>query len=74
MNDRQRYEQGMKVRRAVLGDDHVDASLKTAMILATSFRICSRATPGEKSASRRPHPPDPQYAHPLHDGRIESPR
>lgn len=28
MDDRQRYEQGMKVRRAVLGDDHVDASLK----------------------------------------------
>ena len=28
MDDRQHYEQGMKVRRAVLGDDHVDASLK----------------------------------------------
>jgi 4-carboxymuconolactone decarboxylase len=28
MDDRQRYEQGMKARRAVLGDDHVDASLK----------------------------------------------
>jgi len=28
MDDRQRYEQGMKVRRAVLGDAHVDASLK----------------------------------------------
>jgi 4-carboxymuconolactone decarboxylase len=29
MDDRQRYEQGMKVRRAVLGDAHVDASLKS---------------------------------------------
>jgi 4-carboxymuconolactone decarboxylase len=28
MDDRQRYEQGMKVRRAVLGDAHVDAALK----------------------------------------------
>ena len=28
MEERQRYEQGMKVRRAVLGDAHVDASLK----------------------------------------------
>ncbi len=27
MDERQRYEQGMKVRRAVLGDAHVDASL-----------------------------------------------
>jgi len=28
MDERHRYEQGMKVRRAVLGDAHVDASLK----------------------------------------------
>jgi len=28
MDERQRYEQVMKVRRAVLGDAHVDASLK----------------------------------------------
>lgn len=28
MDDRQRYEQGMKVRREVLGDAHVDATLK----------------------------------------------
>ncbi len=28
MDERQRYDQGMKVRRAVLGDAHVDASLK----------------------------------------------
>jgi 4-carboxymuconolactone decarboxylase len=29
MDERQRYEQGMKVRRAVLGDAHVDASLES---------------------------------------------
>ena len=28
MDERQRYEQGMKVRRAVPGEAHVDASLK----------------------------------------------
>jgi len=28
MDERQRYEEGMKVRRAVLGDAHVDASLE----------------------------------------------
>jgi 4-carboxymuconolactone decarboxylase len=28
MDERQRYEQGMKVRRAVLGDAHVDGTLK----------------------------------------------
>lgn len=28
MDDRQRYEQGLKVRRAVLGDKHVDAALE----------------------------------------------
>ena len=28
MDERQRYEQGMKVRRGVLGDAHVEASLK----------------------------------------------
>ncbi len=28
MDERQRYEEGMKVRRKVLGDVHVDASLK----------------------------------------------
>ncbi len=29
MDDRERYEQGMAVRRAVLGDAHVDRSLQT---------------------------------------------
>ena len=28
MDERQSYEQGMKVRRAVIGDAHVDASLE----------------------------------------------
>ncbi|MGA7647132.1 MAG: 4-carboxymuconolactone decarboxylase, partial [Terriglobales bacterium] len=29
MDDKKRYEQGMKVRRAVLGDEHVDRTLST---------------------------------------------
>ena len=29
MDDRDRYDEGMKVRRAVLGDAHVDRSLKS---------------------------------------------
>ena len=29
MDDRQKYDQGMKVRRAVLGDAHVDRSLQS---------------------------------------------
>ena len=28
MDERERYDQGMKIRRAVLGDAHVDASLR----------------------------------------------
>ena len=28
MDDRQRYEEGLRVRRAVLGDKHVDAALE----------------------------------------------
>lgn len=38
MDDRQRYEQGMKVRRAVLGDDHVDASLKNRNDFSNEFQ------------------------------------
>jgi len=38
MDDRQRYEQGMKVRRAVLGDAHVDASLKNRTEFNEAFQ------------------------------------
>jgi hypothetical protein len=51
MDERQRYAQGMTVRRAVLGDAHVDASLKNRDELTKHFRTCSRATPGEKSGA-----------------------
>jgi 4-carboxymuconolactone decarboxylase len=38
MDERQRYDQGMKVRRAVLGDAHVDASLKNRDEFSEAFQ------------------------------------
>ena len=38
MDDRQRYEQGMKVRREVLGDTHVDKSLEKRNALNEEFQ------------------------------------
>jgi 4-carboxymuconolactone decarboxylase len=38
MDERQRYEQGMKVRRAVLGDAHVDASLENRNAFNEEFQ------------------------------------
>ena len=38
MDERQRYEQGLKTRRAVLGDVHVDASLKKKTEFTDTFQ------------------------------------
>jgi 4-carboxymuconolactone decarboxylase len=38
MDERQRYEQGMKVRRAVLGDAHVDASVENRNAFNEEFQ------------------------------------
>jgi 4-carboxymuconolactone decarboxylase len=38
MDERQRYEQGMKVRREVLGDAHVDKSLQNRNALNEDFQ------------------------------------
>jgi 4-carboxymuconolactone decarboxylase len=38
MDERQRHEQGMKTRRAVLGDAHVDATLKNRNELTDAFQ------------------------------------
>ena len=38
MDERQRHEQGMKTRRAVLGDDHVDATLKNRNEFTDAFQ------------------------------------
>lgn len=38
MDERQRYEQGMKTRRAVLGEAHVDAALKNRNEFTDAFQ------------------------------------
>jgi 4-carboxymuconolactone decarboxylase len=38
MDDRERYEQGMKMRRGVLGDAHVDATLKSKNEFTDAFQ------------------------------------
>ena len=38
MDERQRHEQGMKTRRAVLGDAHVDATLKNRNEFTDAFQ------------------------------------
>ena len=38
MDERQRYEQGMSVRRAVLGDAHVDATLENRSEFNEAFQ------------------------------------
>ncbi|MBA0086884.1 MAG: 4-carboxymuconolactone decarboxylase [Acidobacteria bacterium Pan2503] len=38
MDERQRYEEGMKVRRAVLGNSHVDAALKNGNEFNEAFQ------------------------------------
>jgi 4-carboxymuconolactone decarboxylase len=38
MDERQRYEQGMKVRREILGDAHVDKSLQNRNALNEEFQ------------------------------------
>ena len=38
MDERERYEQGMKTRRAVLGDAHVDATLKQRNEFTDAFQ------------------------------------
>src|SRR5277367_3380791 len=38
MTDRERYDEGMKVRRAVLGDKHVDAATQKGDAFSTEFQ------------------------------------
>ena len=48
MDDRQKYEQGMKVRRAVLGDAHVDRSLQNRTPFNEAFQdLLTRYACGE---------------------------
>jgi len=48
MDERQRYEKGIEVRRAVLGDAHVDRSLKSRTAFNEEFQdLISRYAWGE---------------------------
>ncbi len=38
MKDRERYEEGLKVRREVLGDKHVDAALQNSSEFSAEFQ------------------------------------
>jgi 4-carboxymuconolactone decarboxylase len=38
MNDRERHEKGMKIRREVLGNDHVDRATETATDFTAPFQ------------------------------------
>jgi 4-carboxymuconolactone decarboxylase len=38
MTDRERYEEGLKVRRAVLGDKHVDGALRKSDAFSADFQ------------------------------------
>ena len=38
MDERKRYDQGLKVRRQVLGDAHVDKALKSRTKLTEEFK------------------------------------
>jgi len=51
MDDAKRYQQGMKVRRAVLGDEHVDRAIASTPTSTATSRISSHATPGETSGA-----------------------
>lgn len=48
MNDEERHEQGMRVRREVLGDDHVDRSIERTTEFTADFQdLISRYAWGE---------------------------
>lgn len=53
MDDKQRYQQGMTVRRKVLGDTHVDKTLQKLTPLNEEFGTSLPATPGEKPGPDR---------------------
>jgi 4-carboxymuconolactone decarboxylase len=38
MDERKRYDQGLKIRRSILGDAHVDKSLKSRTDLTSDFQ------------------------------------
>ena len=53
MDELQRYEEGLKTRRAVLGDAHVDAALKKRNAFTETFQEFLTRYAWEKSRAGR---------------------
>lgn len=71
MDEKQRYEAGMQVRRAVLGDAHVDRSLEKLTPFNSEFQeMITRHAWGYLDASR-PAASYPQPDHHRHADRHE---
>ncbi len=71
MDEQQRYEAGMKVRREVLGDAHVDRSLEKLTPFNGEFQeMITRHAWGDLDPSR-PAAPHPQSDHHRHVDRHE---
>ncbi len=69
MDERERYETGMKVRRAVLGDAHVDAALAKRNDLTEAFQESNHPLcMGRNLEPPRPRAPDAQPYHRSHAG------
>ena len=64
MDERERYETGMKVRREVLGDAHVDAAMAKRNEFSEEFQdLITRYAWGEIWSSPRYSAANPQPAH-----------
>ena len=74
MDERQRYEQGMKVRCGVpyWGDAHVDASLKNRNEFNDAFQDLLTRYLGKSLEPPRPSPADAQHDHVGDGGGAES--
>ena len=63
MDDKQRYQQGMTVRRKVLGDTHVDKTLQKLTLLNEEFQdFITRYAWGE-TWTRSPYPQYDYHRH-----------
>lgn len=63
MEDKQRYQQGMEVRRKVLGDAHVDRTLQNLTPLNEEFQDFITVTPGRNTDASGARSPYPQHDH-----------
>ncbi len=73
MDDKQRYQDGMAVRRKVLGDAHVDRTLQHLTPLNDEFQdFITRYAWGETWTRPGARSPYPQHDHYCHADRSQS--